>query len=1187
MTPESLADGGSVPVIPPRHSQGSPAANRVGLLFSGLAMLLGLGGMAGWLLHMPALIQILPGQSPMMFNSAIGLVVAAAGLQGFARGSHVSTICGALLLLVGGLTACEFIATRDLGIDQLLVSDWHGGATPGRMGFNTALCLVALGMAFVLERTHRTLSSHLTLPAAIVVLSVSGAALIGYATGLEDSYAWGGTTRMALHSATGLNLLGLGLLLLGWRRTNGARQIWIVVGAGASVAGIALVISMGIVSAQSRSAEAGKRRDAAEVARLTALGVDQLIGDLERLDGRWAHDCGPACERDITAYLRDYPELIRLGWVEPGTGRVDLFRRADAGGIQHESRDLAVTLARFAGSSAGQAMTVVPDPAAAYELLVTSRSDAAGVRFIGTVDGAALLRRTLRGHDLEEAVGLEIGSQRVVHLTQAPAGEGDDAATSAIRIAGTMWQFRVRGPEAVRSRLADVVLIVGMLVACFVATSVFFWTKSRARLLKIDDLNADLRSRILELASTRAELQRVLDAATQVSIIATDARGTIRLFNAGAERMFGYRSDEMVGIQTPEILHDPVECAERSAQLSADVGRPVEGFGIFVEYANEHPFDERAWAYIRKDGSRLDGNLIITPVRTDAGVIDGYLGIATDITARTRLEAELKHKNETLAEETRRAEAANRAKSEFLATMSHEIRTPLNGVVGMAELLMMTDLSIEQQEYADIVVRSADSLLTIINDILDFSKIESGKIELESIDFVLRTAIEEATELLAERGQSKGLEMATLIHPAIPAMVRGDPARVRQILTNLLGNAIKFTEVGEIVLRASLSEESASTVTIRFEITDTGIGISPEGEGRLFQSFSQADSSTTRRFGGTGLGLVIAKRLVEVMGGEIGVDSELGKGSTFWFTVTMLKIPAGEIALPVPRDDLRGVYALAVDDNETNLQLVRAQTRAWDMLCDIAPSAPVALTMMAAAARIRPYDVALLDMQMPDMDGLDLARAIKADPAHVHVRLVLMTSMAQRGHAAQSALAGFDAYLHKPLRQAQLYECLRTVMGLPTLAPRRGPATPAAMVTAHTLKEAHSRQRTRVLLAEDNQTNQMTATRMLEKLGYQVDVAVEGLEALEACRRGRYAIILMDVQMPGMDGLAAAREIRLIERAGGEPRALIIALTADAMRGDRERCLAAGMDDYLAKPFKIAQLREMLERWTPRVASTP
>lgn len=694
---------------------------------------------------------------------------------------------------------------------------------------------------------------------------------------------------------------------------------------------------------------------------------------------------------------------------------------------------------------------------------------------------------------------------------------------------------------------------------------------------------AVIAERTAKLDRATRELQAVLDAATQVSIVATDTEGCIRLFNSGAERMLGYRAAEVIGVRTPEILHDPAECRERSRQLSSETGHLVEGFDVFVEYARDRLFDEREWTYIRKDGTRLTVNLIVTAVRGADGVIVGYLGVATDITERKRLEAELHIKNERLAEETRRAEAASRAKSDFLATMSHEIRTPMNGVIGMIELLLQTDLRKEQREYAQLVSSSADSLLTVINDILDFSKVESGKLDLERIDFVWRTALEEAVELVAPRAQEKGLEMTCLIAPDVPAAVQGDPGRVRQVVTNLLGNAIKFTESGEVVLSATLAEESDTDVTIRVAISDTGIGISPEGQSRLFQSFSQADTSTTRRFGGTGLGLAISRRLVELMGGDIGVESEPGKGSTFWFTVKLGRAPADSIASIVSRDDLRGLYALAVDDNRTNLELVRAQTSGWGMACETVTTGAEALRMIGAAALRRPYDVVMLDMQMPGMDGLELAEAIRGQSSSAHIPLILMTSLAQRSHAMRSAHVGIAAYLIKPVRQAQLYECLRSVLGtkLPNTGEARRPLAPASAATG-VPEAARTMPRPRILVAEDNRTNQMAAVRMLELLGYEAHVVANGLDAVNACREGGFGMVLMDNQMPEMDGLAAAREIRRREAATGAAPVPIVAVTANAMQGDREKCFAAGMNDYISKPFKVAQLREVVEHWTIR-----
>ena len=654
---------------------------------------------------------------------------------------------------------------------------------------------------------------------------------------------------------------------------------------------------------------------------------------------------------------------------------------------------------------------------------------------------------------------------------------------------------------------------------------------------------------ISERKQWEEQLRIVVESAPSGTVM-VDQNGIMRMVNAEMEKIFGYPRAELLGKAVENLIpeaarhqhiKDRTEYMDRPLSRTMGTGRDLKGR--------------------RKDGSEFPADVGLRSVQTATGLV--IIATIMDITERKHIETELRQAKE-------RAEAVTVAKSQFLANMSHEIRTPMNGVLGLSELLLATQLTEKQRHLAQNVHRSGTALLEIINDILDFSKIEAGKLKLERIEFGLRQMIEEAVDLFAEPAGRKGLELTCFTPREIPDSVIGDPVRLRQILLNLVGNAVKFTAQGEVALKIRQVSTRDRTLTLQFEVADNGIGLTAEAKARLFQAFSQADASTTRRFGGTGLGLAIVKQLAHLMGGEVGVESTQGLGSTFWFTV-QLEL-ADEQTNPFAEQGLAGCRIFIVDDNPTNRYILESHVTSWGAHATVFDSAAAALKVLRGdSSNNARFDFGILDIQMPDMDGFMLAQAIKAEPGLRGIPLIALSSIDPPTDDTSTRQTPFQTWLQKPVRESQLYDCLLRLWR-PTL--RRAKPILHQKVE-RTLQTGH------ILLVEDNPVNQEVARGMLESLGYTVSLAENGQKAVEVAATQRLDLILMDCQMPVMDGFTATGHIRERERQAQAMRIPILALTANAMEGDRERCLAVGMDDYLSKPFTKQSLEIALSAWCP------
>jgi len=647
--------------------------------------------------------------------------------------------------------------------------------------------------------------------------------------------------------------------------------------------------------------------------------------------------------------------------------------------------------------------------------------------------------------------------------------------------------------------------------------------------------------------SMQAFLASIVESSDD-SIVGTDLNGRIVSWNQGAEKLFGYTAGEAIGKLITMLF-------------------PQDRQKDYVQVLNRIRRQEHVERFesvrVAKDGKPIPVLTIVSPIRDRSGRLQGVSAIYRDMTTEKKAAAELLRAKEA-------AEAASQAKSTFLATMSHEIRTPMNGILGMTELVLDSDVTDDQRESLDLVRLSTESLLAVINDILDFSKIEAGKLDFEAIPFDFRESLGETMKTLGFRAYQKGLELIYEVHPDVPAVLVGDPGRLRQILVNLVGNAIKFTERGEILVKVELESLTPESACLHYSVRDTGVGIPPEKHQKIFEAFSQADDSMTRKYGGTGLGLTICGRLVDMMSGRIWVESEAGQGSTFHFT-TNLSVPSESLAKAtrMQPEELRGLPVLVVDDNLTNRRVMVGLLTQWGMKPMAVDGGRAALLALESAKQAgRPFALVLLDGQMPELDGFDLALRLQEHPDWVGATIMMLTSADQLGDGARCRSLGISAYLVKPVRQSELLSkichSLKSAPGNDAVATRRQAEPKIASDI-------------RVLVAEDNPVNQTLVQRLLEKRGYSIVVVGDGRAALSALEQDEFDIVLMDVQMPDMDGFAATAVIREQERTSGR-HTPIVAMTAHALKGDPERCLAEGMDAYISKPIRTDELFLTLER---------
>jgi PAS domain S-box-containing protein len=1139
------------------------------------AIVLGLIAAAGWHTGSTVLIRIHPSLDVMQYITAIGLTVAGIGLLlASKRRDTYASGAGLIVAAIGALSFTQDVLHIDPEVDHVfgvLASFTAEPAQVGRMAPNTAACFILIGVGLFLRRlVQPSRLSTLTTVLGYVVAATGVAALAGSLTDVTAAYQWGLVSSMALHTAAGLVLLGAGIAGRGWddadHRESGSWWRPVIVGTTSLV--VTIFMWQSLVSTHREQARYLALSEARHLRKAITAPAEMEIRVIEEMARRWAKQVPPYEQWVVvaSAYLRS-AEGHQAVEVEAADGS---FRWAAPFGLRPltgaaaEAKAQAIARAQRTRAPVLTPLVESGDGRVLYIVVPVYRDDV----FYASIVGVYRVTAQLESASVQESehdyyVALFDGADRVYGPDDSGAAASAWGAEVGLRVRDAMWRLRV-WPTPTRAAqlegpLPSVLLAAGVFLSALAAYIVFAVDMRRRRERELKHTTIELQKQDREreaaqeaLRSSEERYRSLIDGAIDI-IYRVDNDGRFTFVNPVAARVMKREPSELIGCHFLDLV-----APEAKSQVAHFYRQQLDNRvrDTYLEFPTVGGDGQTVW---------IGQNVLML---SDESGTCGFQAVARDITERKRADAELAAARDQALETTR-------LKSQFVANMSHELRTPMNGILGLTELLLEGDLSPEQRDHAATVRSCGETLLTLLNDILDLSKIEAGKMELHTEPFDIRQVIHQTADLFEEKARRKGVELVYLVHHDVPAIVLGDPGRLRQVLTNLLGNAVKFTAAGEITVRVGIDESGPDGILLRLEVSDTGIGVSPEAQAQLFRPFVQADGSITRRYGGTGLGLVISRQLAELMGGRLDMTSEIGRGSTFWFTARLKSADAP--AAPRSTDGtLHGLRILVVNEAEAGRRRLRELLESWQMtVCEALDAADGLVALETAALRREPVDVVVVELRPPVASAVEFAAAVKERGFLPQARLILMVGQGQPGDAERARQAGAAAYLTKPIRQSQLFDCLATIM---SPAPDAG-HDEAKIVTRYSLEDQREAQREPLLVVEDNPVNQKVLIGFLRRLGYRADVAANGRQAIEALERRHYALVFMDSQMPEMDGFAATAEIR--RREGTSRHTRIAAVTAHAMQGERERCLAAGMDDYLSKPYTIEQLAALVKRWLP------